>query len=81
MMLRGTATNSQIAVISLITKCTEELVPTVYAKSFPNQKPWVSGSVRDKLKARSSAFNSGDPENLRKARYDLRKAINNAKRD
>ena len=34
---------------------------TVNVKTFPNQKPWVNGSVWDRLIARSSAFSSLGP--------------------
>ncbi|KAI3376373.1 hypothetical protein L3Q82_016855 [Scortum barcoo] len=48
--------------------------------TFPNQKPWVNGEVRAKLKARTDAYNSGDLEEYRKSRYALRRAISSAKR-
>ena len=28
-------------------------------KTYPNQKPWIDGSIRAKLKARTIAFNHG----------------------
>ncbi|KAI3360373.1 hypothetical protein L3Q82_002237 [Scortum barcoo] len=37
-------------------------------RTFPNQKPWVNGEVRAKLKARTDAYNSGDLEEYRKSR-------------
>src|SRR4029434_7247100 len=46
----------------------------------PNQKPWVDAAVRTNLRARSAAFNSGDPYQYRKGRYNLLKAIKAAKR-
>ncbi|KAI3360709.1 hypothetical protein L3Q82_012850 [Scortum barcoo] len=49
-------------------------------RTFPNQKPWVNGEVRAKLKARTDAYNSGDLEEYRKSRYALRRAISSAKR-
>ena len=68
------------SVSAYIPKCIDDVVPSVNVKTFPNLKPWVNGDVRDKLRARSSAFSSGDLENLRKSRYDLGKAIRDAKR-
>ncbi|KAG5852575.1 hypothetical protein ANANG_G00063900 [Anguilla anguilla] len=63
-----------------ISKCIDDVIPKVNVRTFPNQKPWVNGDVRAKLRARSSAHSSGDLEALRKSRYDLRKAIRDAKR-
>ena len=62
------------SVSAYISKCMDDVAPSVNVKTFPNQKPWVNGDVRDKLRARSSAFSSGDLENFRKSRYDLGKA-------
>ncbi|KAI3363482.1 hypothetical protein L3Q82_012093 [Scortum barcoo] len=45
-------------------------------RTFPNQKPWVNGEVRAKLKARTDS----DLEEYRKSRYALRRAISSAKR-
>jgi hypothetical protein len=53
----------------------------VTIKSFPKQKPWIDGSIRAKLKART-AFNHGKATgNLAKYKqcsYSLRKAIKQA---
>ena len=45
-------------------KCIGDVVPTVTIKTFPNQKPWIDGSIRANLKARNTAFKSwqGDCE-------------------
>ena len=48
---------------------------------YPNQKPWVNKDVRTKLKVRASAFNSGDADAYKAARYDLRKSIKKARKD
>lgn len=69
------------SVSAYISKCIDDVVPRVSVRTFPNQKPWVNGNVRAKLRARSSAYNSGDPEALRKSRCDLRRAIRDGKRD
>jgi hypothetical protein len=42
-----------------IRKCIGYAVPTVTIKTYPNQKPWIDGSIRAKLKARTIAFNQG----------------------
>ncbi|KAI3354592.1 hypothetical protein L3Q82_019091 [Scortum barcoo] len=68
------------AVIGYIGKCIDDVVPRITVQTFPNQKPWVNGEVRAKLKARTDAYNSGDLEEYRKSRYALRRAISSAKR-
>ncbi|KAI3359443.1 hypothetical protein L3Q82_002939 [Scortum barcoo] len=56
------------AVIGYIGKCIDDVVPRITVQTFPNQKPWVNGEVRAKLKARTDAYNSGDLEEYRKSR-------------
>ncbi|KAI3370378.1 hypothetical protein L3Q82_024466, partial [Scortum barcoo] len=60
------------AVIGYIGKCIDDVVPRITVRTFSqNQKPWVNGEVRAKLKARTDAYNSGDLEEYRKSRYAL----------
>ena len=47
------------SVSMFIRKCIGDVVPTVTIKTFPNQKLWIDGSIRAKLKARTTAFNHG----------------------
>ncbi len=51
-----------------------------YIITRANQKPWMTDEVRKMLKARNSAFKSGDEEALRSARANLNRAIRLAKR-
>jgi len=60
----GTLMNTQ-TVTAYVSKWFDYVVPRVNVRAFTNQKPWVNGGVRAKLKARSSAYSSGDPEALR----------------
>jgi hypothetical protein len=58
------ASNNNINIYSdsvskFISKCIGDVVPTATIKTFPNQKPWIDGSIRAKLKARTTAFNQG----------------------
>ena len=52
--------------------------------NFPNQKPWIDGSIRVKLKVRTTAFNhckvTGNVAEYKQCSYSLRKAIKQAKR-
>lgn len=68
------------SILGYIGKCIEDIVPKISIHTYPNQKPWVGPVVRAKLRARTAAFNSGDPEAYKAARYDLRKTIRSAQR-
>jgi hypothetical protein len=67
------------SVSELISKCIDDVIPTVTIKIFPNQKPWIDGSIRAKLKARTTAFNhgkaTGNMTEYKLWSYSLRKAI------
>ncbi|XP_060703504.1 uncharacterized protein LOC132830055 [Hemiscyllium ocellatum] len=67
-------------VTDFISKCVEDCVPKKLIRVFPNQKPWMNSEIHSLLKSRSEAFKSGDPDLYKKSRYDLRKAIRDAKR-
>ena len=47
------------SVCEFIRTCVEDVVPIATIKTFPNQKPWIDGSIRMKLKVRTTAFNQG----------------------
>ena len=65
-------------------KCIDDVVPIATIKTFPNQKLWIDGSIRVKLKARTTAFNqgkvTGNMTEYKQCSYSLRKAIKQAKR-
>lgn len=44
------------SVSEFMRKCIRDVL-TVNIKTFTNQKPWIDGSIRAKLKARTTAFN------------------------
>ena len=66
-------------VTEFIRKCIVDVIPTVTIKTYPNQKPWIDGSIRTKLKARTTAFNhgkvTGNMVEYKQCSYSLRKAI------
>ena len=72
------------SVSEFIIKCIGDVVPTLTIKTFPNQKLWIDGSIRAKLKARTTAFNHGKATRNRteykQCSYSLHKAIKQAKR-
>ena len=71
------------SVSEFIRKYIGDVVSTVTFKSYPNQKLWIDGSIRAKLKARTTAFNHGKATgNMAEYKYSshsLRKAIKEAK--
>ena len=42
--------------IGFINKCIDDVVPTVTIRTYPNQKPWITGNIHTELKARAAAF-------------------------
>ena len=69
------------SVIGFINKCIDDVVPTVTVRTFPNQKPWITGNIRIELKARASDFKECDtnPDAYKKSRYALRRSIKQEK--
>ena len=62
------------SVTGFINKCIEDLVPTVTVRTYPKQKPWITGNIRTELKGRAAALKERDsnPEAYKKSRYALR---------
>jgi hypothetical protein len=62
------------SVTGFINKCIDDVVPTLTIRTYPNQKPWITGSICTELKARPAAFKEWDsnPEAYKKSRYALR---------
>ena len=65
------------SVTGFINKCIEDVVPTVTVRTYPNQKPWITGNIRTELKGRAAAFKVRDsnPEAYKKFCYALRRTI------
>ena len=63
--------------------CIGDVAPTVTIKTYPNQKPWIDGSIHTKLKAQTTAFNhgtvTGNMAEYKQCSYSLRKAIKQVK--
>ena len=70
------------SVIGFINKCIDNDVPTVTVRTYPNQKPWITGNIRIELMARAAAFKEQEtnPDIYKKSRYALRRTIKQAKR-
>ena len=61
------------SVIGFINKCIEDVVPTVTACTYPNQKPWITGNIRTELKGRAAAIKerNSNPEAYKNSHYAL----------
>ena len=69
-------------VIGFINKCIDDVGPTVTVRTYANQKPWITGNIRIKLKARAAAVKERETnvDAYKKSRYTLRWTIKQAKR-
>ncbi|KAM4573377.1 uncharacterized protein PAE49_008206 [Odontesthes bonariensis] len=68
------------SVLDYLQFCTDAVLPTKTIKVFPNQKSWCDSTVQSLLKARDAAYRSGDRMAHSRARTELRKGIQQAKR-
>ena len=68
------------SVTGFIKKCVDDVTETKQIRTLPNQKPWMNSDVRGLLKARDAAFKSGNSEELKVARHNLKAGIRAAKR-
>ena len=70
------------SVTGFINKCIEDVIPTVTVRTYPNQKPWITGNIRTELKGRAAAFKvrNSNLETYKKSCYALRRTIKQAKR-
>ncbi|KAI4879616.1 hypothetical protein NFI96_003853, partial [Prochilodus magdalenae] len=67
------------SVTGFIRKCVDDVTQTKQIRTLPNQKPWMNSDVRSLLKARDAAFKSGNSEELKAARHNLKAGIRAAK--
>ncbi|CAG5957692.1 unnamed protein product [Menidia menidia] len=67
------------AVLSYIKYCIGNVTVEKRIWVFPNQKPWMTRQVRMLLRARDSAFRSGDRALYSAARANLKRGIRTAK--
>ena len=58
------------SVTRFINKFTEDVVPKVTVRTYPNQKPWITGNIRTELKGRAQC----------ESNYALRRTIKQTKR-
>ena len=64
------------AVIGFINRCIEDDVRTVTVRTYPNQKPWITGKIRTELRLEMPLSRSvTNPEAYKKSCYVLRRTI------
>ena len=67
------------SVLDYISETTDSVTTQKRITMYPNQKPWMNRDVRLLLKARNTAFRSGDAHAYSTARANLKKGIKKAK--
>ena len=69
------------SVTGFINECIEDVISTVTVRTYPNQKPWITGNIRTELKGRAASFKVRDSnlEAYKKSCYALRQTIKQAK--
>ena len=67
------------AVTDFINKCVEDCVRKKQICVLPNRKPWMNRDFHCLMKSRPETFTPGDPDLCKKARYDRRRSIKDAK--
>ena len=60
---------------SYIMFCEESVIPSKEIKIYPNNKPWISGSLKKAINEKNRTFKSGDKEGGKKAQKELRDQI------
>lgn len=66
---------------SYIAFCRDMIVPYKQVKIYPNNKPWITKTVKDSLQKKQSCFKGGDIAEQQIAKKDLKIGILKAKRD
>ena len=69
------------SVVDYINSNIDDVTTHKLITTYPNQKPWMNREVRLLLKARDTAFRSGDKPAYSSARANLTKGINRAKQN
>jgi alpha-acetolactate decarboxylase len=48
------------SVNGFIHKCIDDVITTVTVRTYPKQKPWITGNIHAELKGRAAAFKERD---------------------
>ncbi|CAG5867200.1 unnamed protein product, partial [Menidia menidia] len=71
--------NYTTSVLDYICFCLDNVTTWKQSRVYPNTPPWMTHGVQQLLRARNSAFRSGDHEAYSRARTALRRGIKSAK--
>ena len=73
--------NSILLIPAYINMCIDDIVPTVTIRTYPNQKPLITGNICTDFKAIATAFKERETnlDAYKKSRYALRQIIKQAK--
>ena len=71
--------NYTTSVLDYICFCVDNVTTWRQSRVYPNTPPWMTHGVQQLLRARNSAFRSGDQEAYSRARTALRRGIKSAK--
>ena len=69
-----------VTVCDYITFCVDICVPDKIITIFPNNKPWISKSIKSLLNLKRIAFASGDPCERKSVQQQLQKEIRRGQR-
>ena len=61
--------------------CKDVVAPVREVRCFPNNKPWITSSIKHLLNQKKAAFKAGDRERIRAIQRDLKKVIRQARKD
>lgn len=65
-------------VTDYINFCKDVVGPVREVRCFPNNKPWITGSIKHLLNQKKAALKAGDRERMRVAQRDLKKVLRQA---
>jgi hypothetical protein len=70
------------SITGFINNCIDEVIPTVNVRTYPNQKPWITGNIFTELNGRAADFKERDsnPDAYKMSHYALQRTIKQATR-
>ncbi len=61
--------------------CRDTVIPVRTVDCFPNNKPWITSSIKGLLNKKKQAFREGDREKLRQTQQELKRCMRQAKEE
>ena len=69
-----------VVVSDYISFCEDIIIPQKKVKIFPNNKPWISKSLKTTINEKKIAFQTGDKNHRKTVQEKLRKEIRQSKK-